>query len=126
MDTTKFIGAEHIGIPCRDIEETISFYEKLGFSLDWRTTSGTNVAFLSLGDMVIETYEAESLSKVNGAVDHIAIRVKDVESLYKEALAEGYEIASDGLECLPFLENGVKFFKFYGPNRELLELLERL
>ena len=31
MDTTKFIGAEHIGIPCRDIEETISFYEKLGF-----------------------------------------------------------------------------------------------
>lgn len=126
MDTSKIIGAEHIGIPCRDIEETIAFYQKLGFKLDWRTKEGTKVAFLSLNDIIIETYESETLAKVNGAVDHVALRVSDVESLYKEALQEGYEIASDGLESLPFLENGVKFFKFYGPNRELLELLERL
>lgn len=126
MDTSKILGAEHIGIPCKDIEETIAFYEKLGFKLYWRSPSGNNVAFLTLGDMVIETYESASIVGTNGAVDHIAMRVRDIESLYRQAVEEGYEIVTDGLVTLPFLENGVKFFKFYGPNREILELLERL
>lgn len=126
MDTSKFIGAEHIGIPCKDLDQTIAFYTKLGFSLDWKSRSEAKVAFLSLNDMVIETYQEESISNSNGAVDHIAIRVNDVVSLFEEAVKEGYEIIPPGLEELPFLENGVRFFKFHGPNREIVELLERL
>ncbi|MGN1189740.1 MAG: VOC family protein [Candidatus Ornithospirochaeta sp.] len=129
MDTSKIRGIDHIGIPTKDIEATIAFYEKLGLKVAFRTknpNNGHNVAFLTLNDLVIETYEAEEISGKNGAVDHFSLLVSDVESLYKEALDEGYEILTNGIETLPFWENGVSFFKVKGPNGEAVELLEKL
>ena len=129
MDTSKIKGIDHIGIPTKDIEATIAFYEKLGLKVSFRTknsNNGHNVAFLTLNDLVIETYEAAEISGKNGAVDHFSLLVSDVESLYKEALDEGYEILTNGIETLPFWENGVSFFKVKGPNGEAVELLEKL
>ena len=129
MDTSKIKGIDHIGIPTKDIEATIAFYEKLGLKVSFRTknpNNGHNVAFLTLNDLVIETYEAAEISGQNGAVDHFSLLVSDVESLYKEALDEGYEILTNGIETLPFWENGVSFFKVKGPNGEAVELLEKL
>ena len=129
MDKTKIMGIDHIGIPTVDIENTISFYEKLGFIVSSRTknpNNGAKVAFLTLNDLVIETYEEKTTAMKNGAVDHFSLLVKDVESLYKEAVSEGYEILTDGIETLPFWENGVSFFKVKGPNGEAVEFLERL
>ncbi len=129
MDTSKIKGIDHIGIPTKDIEATIAFYEKLGLKVSFRTknpNNGHNVAFLTLNDLVIETYEAAEISGKNGAVDHFSLLVSDVESLYKEALDEGYEILTNGIETLPFWDNGVSFFKVKGPNGEAVELLEKL
>ena len=129
MDKTKIKGIDHIGIPTEDIEKTISFYEKLGFTISFETknpNNGARVAFLTLNDLVIETYEVKTSARTNGAVDHFSLSVKDVESLYKEAVNEGYEILTDGIEILPFWENGVSFFKVKGPNGEAVELLEKL
>lgn len=129
MDTSKIKGIDHIGIPTKDIEATIAFYEKLGLKVSFRTknpNNGHNVAFLTLNDLVIETYEAAEISGKNGAVDHFSLLVSDVESLFKEALDEGYEILTNGIETLPFWENGVSFFKVKGPNGEAVELLEKL
>ena len=129
MDTSKIKGIDHIGIPTKDIEATIAFYEKLGLKVSFMTknpNNGHNVAFLTLNDLVIETYEAAEISGKNGAVDHFSLLVSDVESLYKEALDEGYEILTNGIETLPFWENGVSFFKVKGPNGEAVELLEKL
>ena len=33
MDKRHILGFEHLGIPSSNIERTISFYEKLGFSI---------------------------------------------------------------------------------------------
>ena len=38
---------------------------------------------------------------------------------------QGYTILSDGMEKLPFWENGVAFFIIQGPNQERIEFCER-
>lgn len=76
-------GLQHIGIPTNDIGVTIAFYEKLGFSIALRTVNeeaNEQVAFLRLGDLMIETYENRQAAMTSGAVDHIAIDVKDIEA----------------------------------------------
>lgn len=51
-------GVQHIGIPTNNIEETINFYQTLGFTTALRTINGTEeVAFLQLHNLVIETYQ---------------------------------------------------------------------
>ena len=57
-------GVQHIGIPTNDIENTIEFYQKLGFEIAFRTVNeeaNEKVVFLKLHTLVIETYE----NKVN-------------------------------------------------------------
>lgn len=52
-------GIQHIGIPTSDIEKTIRFYEKLGFSTEHTNvvpSNGAKVAFLRMGNLVVETY----------------------------------------------------------------------
>jgi len=53
-------GVAHIGIPTNDLDKTIAFYKKLGFVSALETVNkaaGERVAFLQLGDLMIETYE---------------------------------------------------------------------
>lgn len=129
METGKIVGLDHIGIPSRNMDKTISFYEKLGFSVSLKTTNPNNhaqVAFLTLGNLVIESYEENDTSGTNGAIDHFSLSVTDVESLYNAALNEGYRIMTNGIERLPFWEKGVAFFKVMGPDGEEIEFLEKL
>ena len=73
-------GLQHIGGPTNDIEKTISFYVSLGFKVAHRAVNGEElVAFLRLGDLTIETYQNFKAVGQNGAVDHIAINVTDVD-----------------------------------------------
>lgn len=46
---------------------------------------------------------------------------RDIEAAFKAVKALGYEMVNDEIEFLPFWENGVRFFTFYGPNREKIE-----
>lgn len=62
----------------------------------------------------------------SGAIDHLAIDVTDVEAAYRLAQEQGYEIVSDGVEFLPFWNNGVKYFILLGPNRERIEFNQYL
>ena len=98
-------GIQHVGIPTNDIEETVAFYEKLGFETALRTVNeeaGEKVAFLRLGTLVVETYENKAAKMTDGAIDHIAID-------------------RDTIHFLPFWENGVRFFTIAGPNKERIE-----
>jgi catechol 2,3-dioxygenase-like lactoylglutathione lyase family enzyme len=73
-------GLQHIGIPTNNLNETINFYVSLGFEVAHRTANGDEqVAFLRLGDLTIETYQNFKAAHMNGAVDHIAINVTDVD-----------------------------------------------
>lgn len=120
-------GLQHIGIPTDDIEKTCAFYTELGFEKAFETVLHGNqrVVFLRFQDVTLECYEGEPAKKA-GAVDHISVNCRDVEAAYALAVEKGYPVVSDGIEALPFWENGVRFFTIEGPNREKIELNQYL
>ena len=86
-------GVQHIGIPTNNIEETINFYLTLGFTTALRTINGTEeVAFLQLHNLVIETYQNRQAAMAYGAIDHIAIDVKNIDELFKVVQRAGLKM----------------------------------
>lgn len=67
------------------------------------------IAFLKLGNLVIETYENKAAKMESGAIDHVAIDVKDVEKVHELVTAAGLNTTNDEVHFLPFWEKGVKF-----------------
>lgn len=118
-------GLQHIGIPTLDIKQTVAFYEGLGFTVDWKADS-RGLAFLRMGNLVIEAYEGEGAAGVSGAIDHLAIDVTDIEPVYQAALDGGYAVMQETIQFLPFFEKGVRFFTILGPNREKIEFNQKL
>ena len=85
-------GIQHVGIPCKSIEETKEFYEKLGFYIKHEKTirdGKQKVCFLEYMGLVLECYEDEVALKA-GAIDHIAIDVNDIEGCYALCKEQGY------------------------------------
>ena len=122
-------GIQHIGVPTNDIEATIQFYKTLGFEIAFRTVNeeaDEKVAFLKLDTLVIETYENKTAKMEAGAVDHIAIDVKDIEKVYERIGQTGLNTTKDIIHFLPFWEKGVRFFTIEGPNREEIEFSQYL
>ena len=120
-------GLQHIGVPARNMEETITFYEKLGFETAFETVNdGNRVVFLKFASLVIETYESRDTAMKSGAIDHIALDVKDIEKTYELINQEGLNTTKDTIHFLPFWENGVKFFTIEGPNKEKVEFSQFL
>ena len=75
-------GVAHIGIPTNDLDKTIAFYKKLGFVSALETVNkaaGERVAFLQLGDLMIETYENHRAAEKAGAIDHVALATTDMK-----------------------------------------------
>ena len=118
-------GLQHIGIPTGNMAATVQFYTRLGFEVAHRTRNkGDEVCFLRLGDLMIETYEDDHPTGTAGAIDHIAVNVKDIEAARKVAEETGLSIIEEGQ--LAFWENGVKYFIVLGPNQERLEFNQYL
>jgi len=115
-------GLQHLGLPTKDYDATLKFYEGLGFEVIYSTINGSDkVAFLKIGDFVIETYEMAETAGINGAIDHIALNVTDIESAFEKIKAGGYEMLDTEINYLPFFEKGVRYFTIIGPNAEKVE-----
>lgn len=115
-------GLQHIGVPAKDLQESVAFYESLGFVQVWPDKADmAGVAFLRLGSCVIETYAAEQTAKCAGAVDHIALNVCDIEAAFAAVRAGGYRMLDESIQALPFYQNGVRYFTILGPNEEKIE-----
>ena len=100
------------------------FYHALGFETIFETVNaeaGGRVNFFKLGDLVIETYETKEPKLAPGAVDHIAINVKDIGEAFRFVNEAGLNSTNDAVHFLPFFENGVKFFTIEGANKEKVE-----
>ena len=128
MDLKNYsTGVQHVGIPTNDIGKTVEFYHKLGFETAFETVNdGDRVVFLKFASLVIETYESKEAAMKSGAVDHIALDVKDIEKTYELINQEGLNTTKDTIHFLPFWENGVKFFTIEGPNKEKVEFSQYL
>ena len=84
MELGKYLnGLQHIGLPCRNMEETIAFYENLGMHVAYQTVNeGQKVCFLQQGNLVIEAYEEAKTAEQTGAIDHICFDVSDIDKVF--------------------------------------------
>lgn len=119
-------GIQHVGIPTRDIDQTIAFYRRLGFEIAFRSgekSKGNQVAFLRQKNLTLEIYD--TCDKIR-AIDHFALDVIDIEKTFELIKADGEETLNSKVEFLPFWKNGVKFFSIEGPNAENIEFSQIL
>lgn len=127
MLKNNITGLQHIGIPTKVVDETVEFYKSLDFEIVSQTFTedgNLQVVFLKLHDIVIEAYESIVTSDKAGAIDHIALNVKDVKSVFEYVKLKDYKILDNEIQFLPFFDNGVKFFAIEGPNGEKIEFNE--
>lgn len=118
-------GLQHIGIPTDRFEESQKFYEKLGFELIRIEKNGDNkVGFYKLGSLVLEIWEAEPKGHP-GAIDHFALDTNNIESVFTKVKGLGVEFIDKKIQELPFWENGIRYFNFYGPNKEIIEICQK-
>lgn len=123
----RVTGLQHIGVPTNDMEQTLAFYQSLGFTLAHRTVNnGETVCFLRLQNLCIETYENGQAVGKAGALDHVALDVDDVEKTWSAVKAAGYAPLEEEIQSLPFWERGVRFFNILGPNGEKVEFSQIL
>ena len=122
-------GIQHVGIPTNDLEKTVAFYERLGFAAVLRTRNDEAdeaVAFLQIGNLIIEAYENHRALGSPGAIDHIAIDVTDIGAVFELLSQGGFALLNKEIRFLPFWGNGVRFFTIEGPNKEKIEFCQRL
>lgn len=122
-------GLQHVGIPTNRLEETVAFFEGLGFTSvreDINRTTGSRVVFLECKSLIIETWEEAQICKKAGAIEHIAFDVSDIEKAFSDIKGSGYRLLDTEIRFLPFWENGVRFFTIEGPNGEKIEFCQKL
>lgn len=123
-----FNGLQHIGVPTKKFEQSKKFYQLLGFKLvNTEDNNGSQVGFYQLGSLMIESWEspAEAPEKV-GAINHIALDTDDIAAAFAQVQKLDVEFVENGIQSLPYWENGIKYFNFYGPNKEIFEVCQRL
>lgn len=122
---------EHTAIMVQDMERSIQFYcDVLGFNVRLKGRKpDREMAFLYLEsqpDMEIELIcDVGSAVGYNedGIVNHLAFTVNDIEAAIGYLKDKRVEFCSD--EIKPTLEGG-RMILFWGPSRELLQLVERV
>lgn len=93
----------HIGIAVKDMEQAISFYEKLGLPVEGTEvveSQKVKVAFIPVGDTRIELLAATSedspiasfIEKKGEGIQHIAFDVDNVEEAILKADKEGIRL----------------------------------
>lgn len=122
-------GLAHIGLFIRNIEVSKKFYtETLGLEIvsEADMPDGTKVAMAKRGDLMIEIVQLPDYKNYqDGFVNHIAMRVTDIDKVQKEL--EGKGIQFETKEPVPMdILNGVSYLMFRGPDGEHLEIVQLL
>ena len=124
MNAGKITGLAHIGIFVKDIERSMDFYKRLGFTLDKEEQPSIRLAFLSAGNCLIELVEQKDLpARAAGTVDHVAMAVDNIDAAIENAKAKGIEIDASKVNSMPIL-GGIRNVFFDGPDGERLEFFE--
>ena len=108
------------------ISKTFAFKDYLKAYQYINEKAKEKVAFLQIQNYCIESFENGQAVMADGAYQHVALDVRDIEEMYKKICENGYEVITDGIEQLPFWDNGVKFFMIKGPNEERIEFCQKL
>ena len=134
----NILKVDHIGIAVNNLEETLKFYEEvLGLKCEGTEVveeQKVKVAFLPVGDTELELLEsttedgpiAKFIAKNGGrgGIQHVAVRVDNIESAIEEVKAKGYKMIDE----TPRYGAGnarIAFCHPKGTDGVLLELSER-
>ncbi|MCI1659660.1 VOC family protein [Bifidobacterium psychraerophilum] len=129
MNLTAYItGIQHVGIPTTKLDETIAYYEKLGF-----TVAGTfpnrdsTCAFLRFANLTLEVWIVESTPNTAGAINHFALNTTDIEKAFEAATELGLNFVEGSIQHIPsFWDKGIAYFNVLGPNGETIEFCQIL
>ena len=125
-------GLGHVAVYTRDIEESITFYEKLGGSVKDRggvpTPEGEKkLALVSFGGITLELIQSPGAMPMGeGNVHHFAILVDDLDAAAVAVRAAGVQFLTPEKKVLPDLFGGLQNWFFAGPSGEQIELLQML
>lgn len=123
---------QHLGIPVTNLDTSVAFYERIGFSrilsahVD-EENGKVLVAFMEQRGVVIELYQVieqerdEIRKRSDGHIDHIAFDVADAESAFRELKAAGFTMVEEKPVFLNFWKKGCLYFAVRGPDGEKLE-----
>jgi len=91
-----FVKIDHVTVQVEDIERSVKFYkEKLGFELDHGDpNSGSKYCSIKSGGVMLELYglgkkPAQPPEKGEVGVNHIALKVEDINEAYAELQKRG-------------------------------------
>jgi len=125
-------GFHHIGLKCSNIEKSIAMYESLGMKELMRWGEGTKlVVMLDIGDGGrIEMFaDGSDDFSPNGKWIHFAIKVTDVEAVYRQALEIGFTSKMEP-KVLPLATKPeptpVHIAFVYGPDGEQIEFFKEV
>lgn len=133
MSVSEYIkGIHHIGIPVSSMEKTKEFYLKLGATIDHEKEDSfegnkIQVTVFKLGDVMLETYERPCVAGKEGAIDHIAFKVENLEKLYLECKENNYTFMEEcrfSTQSTSYWNGNVRWFIIIGPDGEKLEFSE--
>lgn len=119
----------HGGIYCRDIDETVSWYESLGFRVLFRANAmegdkPLKMAWVKAGnDILLELIEQDDKSNIDAAActqNHIAIRVDDVDAFADKLRSLGIIIEAGPFATTlefdrPLTSEDASTFTVFGP-----------
>lgn len=132
----KINHIQHIGIPVSNIQKSIGFYEKFGFTNVMPSTfeiegeKGGIVAMMKRDSIILELYQmpasylTEITNRKDGHIDHIAFDVDDIELAFTTIKENHFTILEKEPVYLNFWNKGCKYFNVLGPDGERLEFNE--
>ncbi|WP_062748200.1 VOC family protein [Shouchella tritolerans] len=121
---------EHVAIIVNNMDYTIRYYsDTFGFKVRIRGSTKTReLAFLYLEEQpnmeieLIQDIDPNGKYNKNGIVNHLAFTVEDINQAISYYEKKGIKFLSNQPQLT--LEGGLMIL-FYGPNGELLQLIER-
>ncbi|WP_353949048.1 hypothetical protein ABNN70_05735 [Sporolactobacillus sp. Y61] len=74
---------------------------------------------------MLESWEEKTAGQP-GAINHIALDTNEIEKAFRAVKELNVEFKDEGIQELPYWEHGIKYFNFFGPNREIFEVCQIL
>lgn len=99
----------HFGLPTKDMDATIEFYQKLGAEIVFETVvqeagKPCRVVHLKVSNLYVEAYERDETPMCCGAIDHLAVSTDDTVVFINGCFWHGHE--------------GCRYFKWPKSNQE--------
>jgi lactoylglutathione lyase len=120
---------EHATIRCRDLEETIQFYQSMFQAqvlFRRNLPGGKTIVYLRLGDSMLELMDFGAARDVGDprefyGVHHIGIKTSDFDAAYGDLRAKGAQFLVEPFSPVP----GIRLAFLKDPNGAVLEIAER-